>query len=346
MHEPLPIPDHYAAARVGDVWRVEYETRAADAEGWADTHELAPAGADERRVCLLLIDCQNAFCIPGFELFVAGRSGRGAVDDNVRLCEFLYRNLGWITDIVATLDTHTAFQIFHPVFWLDRNGRHPTGGQTIITVHDVEDGQWKVNPAVAHTLGVGEDWLERHALHYVRTLATGRYPLMVWPYHALSSGIGHALVAAVDEAVFFHSVARASQARFETKGANPFTENYSALGPEVRNGPDGTVLAQVNPALVDRLLHYDAVIVAGQAKSHCVAWTVRDLLSEIEVRDATLARRVYLLEDCTSAVVVPDAVDFTDDADAAFEQFAEAGMHRVRSTDAVDTWPAPVKEWS
>jgi nicotinamidase-related amidase len=79
--------------------------------------------------------------------------------------------------------------------------------------------------------------------------------------------------------------------------------------------------------------------VAGQAKSHCVAWTVRDLLSEVRARDATQARRVYLLEDCTSPVVVPGVVDFTEPAEEAFRAFAQAGMHRVRSTDPLDEWP-------
>lgn len=346
MNEQLPIPSHFAPSRVGEVWRVEYQARAAEAEAWANERGIPPATTDERRACLLLIDCQNTFCIPGFELFVAGRGGRGAVEDNVRLCEFLYHNLARITDIVATLDTHTAYQIFHPVFWVNDDGEHPAGGQTIIGVEDVERGTWTVNPAAARTLGVDPEWLQRHALHYVRTLAEGRYPLMVWPYHAISSGIGHALVSAVEEAVFFHSLARASQARFEPKGGSALTEHYSALSPEVREGPDGAPLGLVQAELVERLLAYDAVIVAGQAKSHCVAWTVQDLLTGIEERDPRLADRVYLLEDCTSAVVVPEAVDFTEQANAAFERFAEAGMHRVATTDAIGSWPGPLAEAS
>lgn len=51
-----------------------------------------------------------------------------------------------------------------------------------------------------------------------------------------------------------------------------------------------------------------------------------------------LAKKVYLLEDCTSPVVVPNVVDFTDQADAAFQRFANAGMHLVKSTDAMETW--------
>ena len=41
--------------------------------------------------CLLLVDVQNTFCIPGYELFVGGQSGNGAVEDNMRLCQFIYR---------------------------------------------------------------------------------------------------------------------------------------------------------------------------------------------------------------------------------------------------------------
>ena len=39
-------------------------------------------------------------------------------------------------------------------------------------------------------------------MHYVEKLtADGKYPLIIWPYHAMLGGIGHALVANVEEAV-------------------------------------------------------------------------------------------------------------------------------------------------
>jgi nicotinamidase-related amidase len=49
--------------------------------------------------------------------------------------------------------------------------------------------------------------------------------------------------------------------------------------------------------------------------------------------DTQLAQKVYLLEDCTSPVVVPGVVDHTDAANAAYEWFAKAGMHIVKSTE-------------
>jgi nicotinamidase-related amidase len=149
-------------------------------------------------------------------------------------------------------------------------------------------------------------------------------------------GIGHALVSAVEEAIFFHNIARKSQTIFELKGNNPLTENYSVLRPEVLEGFDGQQIAQKNTSLLQRLLDFDAVIIAGQAKSHCVAWTIEDLLTEINAKDINLAKKVYLLEDCSSPVVVPDIIDFTPQADEAFQRFADAGMNLVTTTTVMD----------
>ena len=343
MASELPLPPHFDSERVGDVWRVEYGARFEDALTWAAEHAVTPAAVDERRVCLLVVDAQNTFCTPGYELFVAGRSGTGALDDNKRLCEFVYRNLGALTHVVATLDTHTAFQIFHRTFLLGADGQHPDP-YTLVSPGDVARGVWRVDPGVAEALGLDPGYLEEHLRSYVTALAAGgKYELTVWPFHALVGGIGHALVSAVEEAIFFHGIARHDAAEFEIKGRNALTEHYSALGPEVNEDHLGDPLGSRNNRLIERLLTYDAVLVAGQAKSHCVAWTIDDLLRDPAVVERGLASKLYLLEDCTSPVVVP-AVDFTDAADAAFARFADAGAHVVRSNEPIASWPGPVAE--
>ncbi|OKH20823.1 isochorismatase [Hydrococcus rivularis NIES-593] len=333
----LPIPSFFDRKKVGEVWRVPYQQRAAEAKAWAKQHNIKPAAEDKTRVGLVLIDVQNTFCIPEFELFVGGQSGKGAVEDNIRLCEFIYHNLDVITEIAATMDTHTAMQIFHPIFWINDAGEHPIPAATTISLEDLEKGLWKVNPAVAASLaGSNYSALQKHALHYVKKLSeAGKYLLTVWPYHSMLGGIGHALVSAVEEAIFFHNIARNSQTIFEIKGNNPLTENYSVLRPEVLEGADGVAIAFKNTRFLEKLLEYEAIIIAGQAKSHCVAWTIDDLLTEILARDPSLAKKVYLLEDCTSPVVVPGVIDFTEQADAAFQRFAKAGMKIVNSTDAI-----------
>jgi nicotinamidase-related amidase len=335
----LPVPAHFIPERAGEVWRVPYEERAREAPVWAGEHGIGRAAEDSFRVCLLAVDVQNTFCIPDFELFVAGRSGTGAVDDSRRLCEFIYRNLGTITQILPSLDTHHAMQVFHAIWLVDEDGNHPAP-YALVSAEEAESGRWRVNEAVAEAFGIGAEYATRHLLHYTRQLAAGgKYNLTVWPYHALLGGIGHALVSSVEEAVFFHGVARFSRPEFQVKGDNPLTEHYSMLGPEVTGGPDGDTLGGLNTELIDKLLTFDAVVVAGQAKSHCLAWTIDDLLEEDDERERSLAERTYLLEDCTSPVVVPDAVDYTDEADAAFERYAAAGMHVVRSTQPIESWP-------
>ncbi len=328
----MPIPLHYDPARVGEIWKVPYQERAAEASRWAEEQNIQPAAIDKKKTVLIAIDVQNTFCIPGFELFVGGQSGMGAVEDNRRLCEFIYRNLASITQITATLDTHTAMQIFHPLFLIDAQGRHPEP-LTLISYDDLLQGQWKFNPAIAGSLNITPEYGQAHLLHYARELKERhKYDLTIWPYHVMLGSLGHALVPAVEEAIFFHTVARISQADFEIKGSHPLTEHYSAIGPEVLDGPQGEAIANRSRKFIHKLRHFDRVIIAGQAKSHCVAWTIADLLGDILEHDPKLVSKVYLLEDCTSPVVIPGIVDYTDQADAAFRSFKLPGC----------TWCAPL----
>jgi nicotinamidase-related amidase len=335
----LPIPSFFDPDKVGEIWRVPYQERAEEAEKWAKEQRIKPAAEDEFRICLLLVDVQNTFCIPGFELYVGGRSGTGAVDDNRRLAGFIYRNLGVITEICPTMDTHQAIQIFHSIFLINAKGEHPSPF-TLISEKDVKQGVWKFNPPIGYSLNIDEAYGQRYLLHYTQKLkGSGRYNLTIWPYHAMLGGIGHALVSSIEEAIFFHSISRYSKPDFQIKGNNPQTENYSVLGPEVLENPEGRQIAQKNIGFIQKLLQFEVVIVAGQAKSHCVAWTIDDLLGDMLIRDKRLAEKVYLLEDCTSPVVVTGVIDYTDEADAAFRRFSEAGMHIVRSTDPIESWP-------
>lgn len=329
----LPLPAHFDPKKITELWQVPYQQLSIVASEWARRHSIQPAATDKFRICLMAIDCQNTFCLPTGELSVMG-----ADKDNIRLCEFIYKNLSLITNIAPTMDTHTAMQIFHQVFWVNDKGEHP-GPATMFSLADVQSGVWKVNPAVASSLGLNYVSLQKYAMHYVSKLSgDGKYALTVWPYHAMLGGIGHALVASVEEAIFFHNLVRNSQTRFEIKGGNPLTENYSVLRPEVLEDQKGRPIAQKNAQFIEKLLNYDAVVIAGQAKSHCVAWTIDDLLNEINSKDPKLAKKVYLLEDCTSPVVIPGIIDFTNQANEAFKRFASAGMHVVRSTDPVETW--------
>lgn len=338
--QDLPLPSFFDPEKVGEVWRVHYEEIAKAALLWAEEHkEIRPAAKDDFRICLIAVDVQNTFCIPGFELYVAGRSGTGAVDDNRRLCGFIYRNLHRITRIVPTMDTHQAMQIFHSIFFVNDKGEHPAP-YTLITNDDIEKGLWRFNTSLQESMQKTPEYVQRHLQHYTGLLKKkSKFDLTIWPYHAMLGGIGHALVSALEEVIFFHTIARCSQPGIRVKGQHPLTEHYSVFGPEVATGPDSNKLVDKNEELFSTLVEFDAVLIAGQAKSHCVAWTIADLLDNILLRDRKFVEKVYLLEDCTSPVVVPGVADYTDEADAAFRRFADAGMNVVSSAEPLSGWP-------
>lgn len=338
MSIELPIPSHFNPENVGEVWKVPYQERAAEAERWRKQYKIKPATEDKFRICLMPVDVQNTFCVPDFELFVSGRSGTGAVDDNRRLCEFIYRNLGVITEICPTLDTHQVMQIFHSIFLVNKKGEHPPPF-SLISAEDIKKGKWKFNEELSKSLNIDKKYGQKFIEHYVNKLRQGgKYDLTIWPYHAMLGGIGHALVSAVEEAIFFHSIVRFSQPDYQVKGNNAFTENYSVLSPEVLEDQDGNSIAYRNTSFVQKLLQFDAVIIAGQAKSHCVAWTIDDLLKSIRMSDTNLAKKVFLLEDCMSPVVIPNVIDYTDEANKAFQRFAAAGMNIVTAGVNIQDW--------
>ena len=341
----LPLPPFFDPANAA---RFSYEPRAAEmpalAATWARQHRRQPASTDQKNVHLLLIDVQKDFCFPEGALFVGGRDGKGAVGDSRRIAELIYKNLGVITNITTTLDTHFAHQIFFPSFWIDENGRPPDAFREV-AAEDVAKGRLRPNPAMARWLCNGNyPWLVEQARHYCQELErAGKYKLYLWPPHCLLGSAGHALAGVIHEARLFHAYARSMQSWVEVKGGHPLTENYSVLRPEVLTRHDGQPLAQRNTAFLKTLLASDAVVIAGHAASHCVKSTIDDLLEEIVAFDRALVRKVYVLTDCMSAVAVPDGkggfhADFTSEAEAAMQRFAAAGMHLVRSTDPIANW--------
>jgi len=343
---PLPLPVFYAPEHAAQWGYAPDQQRLFEAaHAFREQHTIPPAVSDKRQVQLLLIDLQRDFCLPEGSLYVGGRTGRGAIEDSARVAEFIYRNLGRITGVTATLDSHLAFQIFSPSFWVGPDGL-PLKAHQVLTTRDLDSGKARVNPNLAGWLADGDQqWLAAQARHYCQQLEQSRkYQLYLWPPHCIVGSDGHALVGVVHEARMFHAYVRDTQSSIELKGSNPLTENYSALRPEVLTRHDGGVLDQKNQQFVEKLLAADAVIVAGQAASHCVKSTVEDLLEEIRVRNPALAQKLYLLTDCMSSVAVPDGKggfvsDFTEQTVEAMTRFQRAGMHLVRSTEPMETWP-------
>ena len=319
----LPLPGFYRPDAVGELYMERAALVAEEAVAFRDRHDIRASSMDKTRIAAFGIDCQVGFCTPGASLFVPG-----AVEDTQRTLDWLYRNLDRITGLHFSLDTHRVFQIFHPAFWVDASGKHPAP-LTPITHEDVRQGRWM---PIVHP---------RECLEYTRKLETnGKYVLTIWPFHTLLGGLTHALVPALMEASIFHAIARRHQTHFETKGTHAMTENYSVLSPEVSE-LGGKTVGGFNAPFFKVLMEYDRIYVFGQAKSHCVLSTLRDLQDRIMATDPGLVDKVYILEDAMSPVPAPPidplpaSLDFPRIAEAAFDDFRKAGFHLVKTTDPI-----------
>jgi nicotinamidase-related amidase len=306
----MSFPSFYDPARVGTL----YVPNTFEAVTQGQAAGLSPADQDRRRVLLLLVDAQVDFIHPDGALSVPG-----AVDDTRRTIEWLYRNLGQVTAVAASLDSHTPIQIFYPTWWADQDG-NPPASFTLITADDVQQGRWK--PLFE------PEW----SVRYVQTLeAQAKKILTIWPFHTMIGTPGQTLTPALYEAIAYHAGARRAQPIFLTKGAIPKTENYSILEPEVKV-PDHP-LGDLNRQFLDMLASYDLVYIAGQAKSHCVLETATSIMRYFADRPDIIARLRFLI-DCTSSVVHPQ-IDFDALANAALAQFEAQGLRLVHSTDPV-----------
>lgn len=236
-----------------------------------------------RKVHLVVIDPQVDFCDPSGALYVSG-----AERDIERLAQMVERLAPKLDDIHVTLDSHRLIDVAHPIFWKDSAGRHPAPF-TIIAAGDVEAGRW--TPTLPG--------LYRRMLEYVRSLeANGRYPLCIWPPHCLIGSPGHCVMPDLYRALQGWEAQRFAMVDYVTKGSNPWTEHYSAVCADVPDPSDpGT---QLNTRLIQTLLDADLVVIAGEAGSHCLANTVRDIAANFG--DDSAIRRLVLLEDATSPV--------------------------------------------
>jgi len=231
----------------------------------------------KKKVALLIIDAQNDFCDPKGSLFVDG-----AVEDNERLSKFIVDNKEDINFIGCTLDSHQFMDIAHPNFWFDKDGNHPIPF-SVITAADVENGTWSaVKPQTA--------------LKYLRDLeATNSFPHVIWPVHCVIGTWGNNIDPKVNDAI----LSWASEGHFVqyvSKGANPFSEHFGAFEAQV---PIQNVQAtQYNLGLQKTLEQYDVIYLTGQAKSHCVANTLKQLVDNAP----DVAKKVVVLEDTMSPV--------------------------------------------
>lgn len=241
-----------------------------------------------RKTHLIMIDPQNDFCTP------AGPGGEkaslyvgGADQDMKRLAAFIIKNKKRFEDIHCTLDSHQTVHIAHPIFTCNSKGEHPAPFTTI-THADVMNGVWRAfNPTLQKHLEYYTGELDKH----------GRYQLMVWPPHCRIGTWGHSLVPEIASALIEWEESPFNKVDFVAKGSNFLTEHYSAVQADVPDDADPTT--KLNTRLIETLKEADEILITGEALSHCVANSIRDIANNFGDENI---KKFVLLEDTSSNV--------------------------------------------
>ena len=289
--------------------RIHEFSEAGEKAGFTSAHE------DREKVAVVLVDYQHDFVDPSGTLYVPGSQ-----EDVVRFLAWFYANAHRITSVYASLDTHLPFQIFYSSWWKNpKTGEHPQPF-TPITVEDVTSMKWV--PVIQ------PNW----SLRYVHQLAQqAKKDLMIWPYHTMEGTLGHMLVSPISEAIAWHSAARNTQPTYVVKGRTIRTEYYGIFGAEIPDPDDPE--SGLNVTLLDAVMKHDRVYVAGEAKSHCVLETERQLVGRFG-NQPELLKRLHFLKDCTSSVKHP-AIDFDALAETELATMEGQGVQVVLSTDPI-----------
>lgn len=254
---------------------------------------------------LLIVDPQNDFCKPGGSMYI-----KNAENDCQHIADFIRSHLDEIDSIHITMDMHPFYHIAHPIFWKTADGKEPEVN-TLITHADFSSGKFR--PA--------DSALNKRVEDYLINLETrGRYVLTIWPPHCLLATAGACVEEKLlDAARQWERYKPGRIIDFVTKASNPMTEHYSAIQAEVPDPADPAT--RINFTLIDKLKNKD-IFVAGEALSHCISHTIRDLCVYIP------ASRITLLTDCTSNVE-----GFDDIGNHFLVEYKNKGMKTAISTE-------------
>lgn len=260
---------------------------------------------------LLIIDPQNDFCFPGDK----NGEGKGALyvpgadQDMIRLSWFIKSNVEKINHIIVTLDQHHYNDISHPGFWKNKNGLNPEPF-TQITLQDVLEEKW---------LPIYE--LERVKLYLEKLEKNNKFKHTIWPPHCLIGSEGAAIYRPVMDAILYWSK---NENYFQPifKGIYPFSEHFGAFAAEVIF--DDVEQTKINYELLDELGQFNAIFIAGEARSHCVAST----LEQIITYTPTLLEKIIILEDAMS-----DVPGFENAANHIYQKALELGAQIKKTED-------------
>lgn len=232
----------------------------------------------KQKNALVIVDPQNDFCDQRGSLYVDGASA-----DIKRLAAHIKDSHEHYSDIFVSLDSHDVTAIFHPTYWLDKDGAHPAPF-TSIAREDVLLGRWRA--AAPENQAPAERTLKVMSEKKLGAVT-------VWPKHCVVSTWGHQVCDTLRAALTVWRIRTGKAVRFIFKGENPYTDQFSIF----EGIDDFYPETAFNETLFCRLAGCDSVTFAGEALSHCVGESVLSYMGRLDS-----GQKVTLLADCTSPV--------------------------------------------
>lgn len=244
----------------------------------AQNEKIKKSEDDNKRTLLLAIDMQKDF-MEGGALGVPNSK-----KDVENITKFIYKNMDKITNIMCSLDTHSPMQIFHPCWWVNKEGKNPDP-YTIISKEDFDNKVWMPKNTIN----------EEKSKEYIYELSKVGKQLCIWPYHCIQGTDGGTLENEFAKMVYFHSVARNTHNKMVPKGMDPYSEMYGIIKPEYSR------TSFINKDVLDAIKTYDEVYIVGEASSHCVLESVKQIAQYFKDR-LDITKRLTVLTDCTSPI--------------------------------------------
>ncbi|KAL4140033.1 hypothetical protein PRNP1_015462 [Phytophthora ramorum] len=256
---------------------------------------------------ILVIDQQVSFH-PGGSLAIGS-----ANEDAARIAAFISNHTSDLSQVVLTMDSHQRYHIAHGIFWENDAGESPDPFTTIYS-QNITDGIWKPRDST----------LNEYVLAYTQSLeASGKFSLTIWPEHCVIGSPGHNIVPDVLASALEWTKHSLKPIQYVMKGSNPFTEHYSALKAEYELPYDPST--SLNTALIKSLQRAGKLVIVGEALSHCVNFTVRDLVA---LWPAERLGDLVILTDCSSPVA-----GFEAEAQQFLSDMAAKGLTLTTSSE-------------
>lgn len=256
---------------------------------------------------LLIIDPQNDFCLPGSPLYV-----NGADADMHRLANLLVTHPDKVDSIYISLDMHNIEDIAHPNYWVKWNEGKPTHPEpfTNITFEDVKSGKWVPKNTKDDSI----------ALEYLKTIEEKKkFTHTIWPVHCVAGTYGSNIFPTLNAGLKKWTNSTNQNFKSYIKGMDRNSEHFGIFQSE-----DGK--SEFNYELLDEFKGCERILVAGQAKSHCVATTLKQIL---DIRPNYI-KKTILLTDTTSNVPGCENI-----ADGIYNELREAGMKEMTTIDYI-----------